>query len=387
MRFWTPIILFVSLLVVLVGVGVYLGFRNVQSLRGNVNTRSATGSETRNRSTEPIEEKSTRISVPLPFPIAFTSERDGQKEIYITIDAGSDGMNITNHESDDTSFLPFEDGGIFVSQRNGDHDVFYVHYINGLAIENLSDNPAVEKQIAVSSDFKKLLFTSTRDGNVDIFLFLSEGFPPRNLTRNESSDEFPVWMPDGNRFLFESDREGNYDIFLQYIDGTTSKNVTQNPASDRFPMPSPDGKYLAFESNRDGSVRILMYNFDNEQTELISSDTGSDNTPLFSHDGKSLVFNHVENEMSKIQIMNLADKNIRDITDYEKAIGVSGFSPDDKWLMFVSKRTGDLDVFILNLESSKLINVTNHDGSDYYPAFLPSMDSPFIKSLFPESNF
>ena len=73
--------------------------------------------------------------------------------------------------------------------------------------ENISPEgmETIYQQImTVSKSLQEILFTSSREGDIEIFFYLSEGFPPRNLTRNEASDEFPVWMPDGESFLFES---------------------------------------------------------------------------------------------------------------------------------------------------------------------------------------
>jgi len=327
-------------------------------------------------------------NTPLPFPIAFTSERDGNREIYITLQSGSPGINISNNRSDDNSLRPYRDGGVFVSERDGDDDIFYVHYDGKPIFENLTRNPATEKQLAVSSDLQELLFTSNREGDMEIFLYSRDGFPPRNLTRNEASDEMPAWMPDNERFLFESDRTGDYDIFIQPVKGGPAKNLTDNPAEDRFPSVSFDGKLMAFESNRDGNIKIYLYKFDGGSVECLSGDAKNDNTPLISHDKKLLAFNHgIENEMTKIMIMDLDDHSTRQVTDYETSLGVSGFSPDDKWLLYSSKRTGNFDVYIYNLETKETINVTAHPGSDYYPVFFSSVDAPFIKAIFePKSN-
>ena len=319
---------------------------------------------------------------PLPFPIAFTSERDGNREIYVTLYAGSSGINISNNPGDDIDLKPFRDGGVFISTRDGDDDIFFVHYNQKLVFDNLTKNPATEKQLAVSPDLQNLLFTSNREGDMDIFLYQRDGFPPRNLTRNEASDEMPIWMPDQRNFLFESDRTGDYDIFIQPIEGGPAKNLTDNPAEDRFPSVSPDGKSMAFESSRDGNIKIYLYKFDGGSVVNLSGDAKYDNTPLFSHDGKFLAFNHgIDENQIKVMIMNLADRSTRQITDYEKSIGVSGFSLDDKWLMYVSKRTGNFDVYIINLENGESIDVTSNPASDYYPAFLPSADFPLIKSI------
>ena len=52
------------------------------------------------------------------------------------------------------------------------------------------------------------------------------------------------------KIAFTSSRDGNYEIYVMDDDGSNQRRVTVNPASDRHPAWSPDGKKIAFVSNR-----------------------------------------------------------------------------------------------------------------------------------------
>jgi len=331
---------------------------------------------------KPLVSDETTEKIPLPFPIAYTSERDGNAEIYITFFENSAGINITKHESKDYGFKPFRDGGVFISQREGDHDIFYVHIKDELIFENLTLNPSVEKQMAVSCDYQKLLFTSNRDGDMEIFLYSREGFPPRNLTRNESTDSFPVWMPDGKTFLFESNRTGDWEIFMQPVDGGANTNLTNNNANEHFAQVSPDGKYMAFESDRNGAQDIYLFEFENETVRSIINDKSMDDSPVFSNDSKYIAWNHDQNGRSQICIINLNSWEISELTAPSADNWISGFSPHDNLILYVSKQTGNLDVWFMSIDGSGKTQVTNSEASDYYPVFLPDSAIEITRSIY-----
>src|SRR5438067_1894434 len=72
---------------------------------------------------------------------------------------------------------------------------------------------------ARGADTTKLLFTSKRGGNADIYLANADGSDAKNLTNNPAEDNAACWSPDGARIAFASDRSGNRDIWVMDADG------------------------------------------------------------------------------------------------------------------------------------------------------------------------
>ena len=54
-----------------------------------------------------------------------------------------------------------------------------------------------------------IAFTSSRDGDVEIYLMNPDGTGQRRLTNSPGSDSQPSWSPDGTRIAFTSLRDGN----------------------------------------------------------------------------------------------------------------------------------------------------------------------------------
>ena len=92
---------------------------------------------------------------------------------------------------------------------------------------------------ALSPDSRKIAFTSTRDGNAEIYVMNADGGGLRRLTNDPSLDEYPTWSPDGQWIAFHSDRDGDLDIYIARPDGSDVRQLTDNDDIDMEPSWSP----------------------------------------------------------------------------------------------------------------------------------------------------
>jgi uncharacterized protein (TIGR02145 family) len=166
--------------------------------------------------------------------IVFTSERDGNPELYI--------MDVVSAEpgSGDLRRLTYDDGGDWWPDW--------------------------------SPDGTMIAFKSDRDGDFEIYVMAVpdgpdvDGTALRQLTDNDAEDGEPDWSPDGTRIAFESNRDGGFDIYVMDVDnaGQGSGNVqrlTDHPARDIMPVWQPE--FLAAEPPT------------TESTSLEPNDTGT----------------------------------------------------------------------------------------------------------------
>lgn len=114
-----------------------------------------------------------------------------------------------------------------------------------------------------------IVFTSTRDGNPEIYSMRADGKKQKRLTRNSVEDEDPCWSPDMSRIAYSSRQNGNWDIFVMNSDGSDNLQLTTTAMDDRFPCWSPDGKKIAFCSNRSGSYELYLMNPDGKEQHPI----------------------------------------------------------------------------------------------------------------------
>ena len=92
-----------------------------------------------------------------------------------------------------------------------------------------------------SSNESKIIFTSDRDGNAEIYVMNADRSNQTRMTNNDVVDWAPSWSPDGSKIAFTSDRDGNVDIYVMNADGSNRTRITNNDAQDWFPSWSPDG--------------------------------------------------------------------------------------------------------------------------------------------------
>ena len=168
--------------------------------------------------------------------IAFISDREGYMAIYVMNPDGSDPERLTyegliNYEYPPSSYeLPLSwspDGQkiAFGSDKDGNKEI-YVMNANGSNPENLTHNSSFDSFPSWSPDGEKIAFVSDRNGNMDIYMMNKDGSNQIRLTQNSANDSSPSWSPDGKKIYFYSERDGYSDFYVMNADGTNTMRFT-----------------------------------------------------------------------------------------------------------------------------------------------------------------
>jgi WD40 repeat protein len=96
----------------------------------------------------------------------------------------------------------------------------------------------------------KLAFTSSRDGNSEIYSMNADGSGLMRLTNDPGADGAPAWSPDGHNILFVSNRSGSDQIWVMTEFGGAPTQLTT--AGGSVPVWYPDGS--SFEYMLNGAV-------------------------------------------------------------------------------------------------------------------------------------
>jgi TolB protein len=185
---------------------------------------------------------------------------------------------------------------------------------DGTALERLTATPGYDAEATLSPDGKTIVFTSTRDGDLEIYTMNVDGSGVKRLTHEEGYDGGPFFSPDGKRIVYRRDaprdaagaaryREllaqglyspGVLEIWVMDRDGSNKRQVTRLGAASFAPFFHPDGKRILFSSNhpdvRGRNFDLWLVNDDGDGLERVTSDPTFDGFPMFSPDGKTLVF-------------------------------------------------------------------------------------------------
>ena len=138
----------------------------------------------------------------------------------------------------------------------------------------------------------KILFTSARDGNYEVYIMNPDGSEQVNLTQHRAKDVDAVWSPTGEQILFVSDRDGNQgildrDLYLMDPDGSNVRRVFKREASRLDATWSPDGKQIAYEHIKlDGTTTIHIATLGEQEEEPIVKGF----YPAWSPDGTEIAY-------------------------------------------------------------------------------------------------
>jgi Tol biopolymer transport system component len=261
--------------------------------------------------------------------IAFTSERDGNREIYVMNADGSKPVNITKNAAR-SDWSP-----------------------------------------AWSPDGNRIAYTSELEDNNEIYLMNADGSNMTRLTKSANDDYWPVWSPDGSRIAFTSKRDGNAEIYVMNADGTNPVNISNNANDDLYPAWSPDGNRIAFVSNRDGNAEIYVMNADGANPVNISNDEDHDYFPGWSPDSSKIVFQSKRNGLDQIYVMNADGSNVIRLTTNQFRDFEPEWSPDGSKILFNSNRDGKDDIYIMDANGANPVRLTKNTEEDLYPSWQP----------------
>ncbi|MFH1963116.1 MAG: carboxypeptidase regulatory-like domain-containing protein [bacterium] len=224
--------------------------------------------------------------------IAFVSDSDGNKEIYIMDEEGNGQKRLTISEGEDSHPSMSADGDkiAFCSKRDGNKEI-YIMNLDGSGQTRLTKDLMgySNSDPCLSRDGGKIVFVSNRDGNKEIYVCNADGSGQKRLTNNLYADYDPCISPDGKRIVYTCTANGNEEILIMNVDGTAVKTLTNNPAHDYDPQFSPDGTRIAFCSDRDGFKRIYIMDLDGEGlTPLINLEPNDHLSPIMNQDSLHL---------------------------------------------------------------------------------------------------
>jgi TolB protein len=193
------------------------------------------------------------------------------------------------------------------------YDIFTA-MADGSAVTRLTDSPGYDAEATVSPDGKTIVFTSVRDGDLEIYTMGKDGEGVRRLTHEPGYDGGAFFSPDGKRIVYRHDapadeaalsryREllgqglyspGTLEIWVMDREGSNKRQVTHLGAASFAPYFHPDGHRILFASNhpepQGRNFDLYMIRDDGTGLERLTSDPSFDGFPMFSPDGKRLVF-------------------------------------------------------------------------------------------------
>lgn len=247
--------------------------------------------------------------------IAFTSDRTGQKEIWVMDYDGQNPRRITGHRSTSMSPSWSPDGESlgYTSFFNGPPGIYLAELASGRKKPIVSSG-SLNTTPTFSPDGQRVAFARSVDGNVEIFVTGRGGGNLRRLTHSGAIDTTPAWSPTGGQIAFTSGRAGNPHIYLMDEEGSNQRRLTFEGDYNDGAAWNPTGDLIAYASRRGGRFQIAVTNVVTLGTQVLTSGPGENESPTFSPDGRKIAFVSRRSGTKQIYVMDLDGRNVRPLT-------------------------------------------------------------------------
>jgi TolB protein len=192
----------------------------------------------------------------------------------------------------------------------------YIASLDDLTPKLLNPAPGYDAEATISPTGDRIVFTSQRNGDLDIYSMNLDGSDLKQLTHELGYDGGPFYSWDGTRIVYRSYHPksieevtryedllrkeliepGNFQLWIMNADGSGKHLITHNNYANFAPFFHPDDKRIIFCSNigstddRNPVFNLWMINDDGTGLEQITFFNEFDGFPMFTKDGKKLVF-------------------------------------------------------------------------------------------------
>ena len=190
--------------------------------------------------------------------------------------------------------------------------------LNSGEVTTIASSPAYDAEATVSPKGDRMVFTSTRHGDLDLYTCALDGSDVKQVTHELGYDGGAFFSPDGEQLIWRASRpqtqeevdkytsllaQGmveptSMELFVANADGSNARQITDLGGANWAPFFHPDGERVLFSSNHKTGrfpFNIFMVNLDGSGLEQVTFDEAFDSFPMFSPDGTQLAFSSNRN--------------------------------------------------------------------------------------------
>lgn len=300
--------------------------------------------------------------------VAFTSSKDGNRDVWVLDVRGSDAIRLTSSPEAEgrPAWLPDQSAVLYVAEHEGGSDVMRVPRLGGMAELLIADatDPAVSPDGTRIAFARHLVSGSSRIGVAPL------ADPARAVMLTGNGDglwdhAFPAWSPDGKEICYSDFR----DLWRVPADGGPARRFTFDHATDRRPAWSADG-FIHFSSGREGGWAVWGIRARGGRPWRLTTASGCEVGPSVSRDGSRLVYATQEFFPDLVVVDRESGAAARATS--RSVESAPAFLPDGSGVVFCSNRAGKFDLWHQPLTgghpAGQPRQVTNHPGSVATPA-------------------
>ena len=275
-------------------------------------------------------------------------------------------------------------GGLyFTSDRDGNYEI-YQRDISSDEDINITQTAEDEYEAVLSPNKKWLVFRVGAENNSSIVVFnLDSGSEAERFPISRGSGNFyaPVWSGDSNRLAYVGDVKGQGSkVFISGVRDSSPAKLSDIEAVEVGDW-SSDGESVVFSSNDKERLGIHVRNPDGVNQRQMTC--GKDYGAKWSPDSKRLAFISEREGNPDIYVMerdaedelcpNTKDyrKDVLRLTETDESESDISWSPDSRNILFVSERDGNKEIYVMESSGNKQIRLTFNEKADYSPVWSP----------------
>ena len=270
---------------------------------------------------------------------------------------------------------------VFSSGRDGNSEIYTINE-DGSGLARLTNNPAEDYLPYCSPDGSRIVFSSDRDGIRQLYLMDPDGGNVTRLTHNDLASASPSWSPDGQTIAFSTG--GNNmpsNLYTIRVDGSNERQITDIDGHNFLsPTWSPDGSKLAAEGGRLGETidtewgeagkkQIWMFNADGSDPVQLTSLDAYNGYPAWSPAGAHIVFDSTLTGWADLLAVSVDDRSITNLSNNANANEFAAFSPDGSKIAFVADRDGNNEIYVMDADGANQRRLTNSEAGESGPAW------------------
>ena len=299
--------------------------------------------------------------------LVFTSDRDGNRDIYSIDLASGEDANLTFSSRDEyrARLSPNKSAIAFISEQDGRTMVETIQ-LTGETKDRIrvSQGEGSQRDHHWSPDGSRIAYLTEEDGKSTVFTTELEDNRPARLTSVEA-DEVGPWSPDGKDLLFAVHSGDAVGIYKRNPDGVNEDRLTSE--NDITPVWSPDSKQIAFISMRDGNAELYVMNFDGTEVRRLTNNEARESDIAWAPDGRRIAYVSDFNGNAEIHTVKPDGSDSERLTSNTIRDEQPVWSPDSKRIAFVSHLDDDSEIVVMNADGTDQQRLTNNDADDFEP--------------------
>jgi Tol biopolymer transport system component len=220
----------------------------------------------------------------------------------------------------------------------------------------------------------RIVFSSNRDGNYDIYVMNADGTDQTQLTSDSTQNYNPVFSPDGAKIAYLVDAGGNWQIVVMNADGTGKTQLATSSDQRSYPLFSPDGTKITYHDMVGGYNQIIVMNADGTGRMQFTAGNDHHELPVFSQNGTKITYYALVGGDYQVFVMNADGTGKTQLTTDSNQNVWPVFSPDGMKIAYharVGGVGGHNQIFVMNADGTGQTQLTTSSTHHELPVFTP----------------